>query len=162
MSIGEKVRALAEQGVHASAIAIELGVSRQRVYQVAKKEGVALPKYHHPVYRLTNRQGLPKPRLLTGGVETQISSATVGSVSELLVAADLLARGWHVYMPVMHSRGHDVIATKGSAIVTVEVRSAHRNVSGKLIYAKKPECASSHFGLVVTGEKVWYEPELPG
>jgi hypothetical protein len=158
MSIASKIQEMSAQGMPASAIASALGVSRQRVYQAAKQNGIALPKYHY-AERATPRP--PRPRVITGGVETTVSHATAGTVSELLVAADMLARGWLVYMPVMHSRGHDLIATRNGALVTVEVRSAHRSATGSLVFAKKPEETSTHYALVVTGEPVHYKPDLP-
>jgi len=152
----DAVREMAEAGSPASVIAERLGVSRQRVYQVAAKAGIALPRYHARTWG----QRPPKPRLITGGVFTTISTATAGSISELLVAADLLARGYAVFMPVIHSRGHDVVAEKNGMMITVEVRSAHRNASGKLIYNRRPEMRSTHYALVVTGEPVAYDPPI--
>lgn len=144
----------------ASAIARQLGVSRQHIYQVCKKEGIALLRYHEwaAVDRPRRR---PKARLITGGVPQEISHAVAGAISELLVAADLMARGWQVFRPLTAATGHDIIAVRKDTILTIEVRSAHANNSGRLIYNKKADCKSAHYGLVVTGRPVAYEPDLP-
>lgn len=155
----ERLRELAEAGLPAGGIAKELGISRQRVYQIVKKHGISVASYHQTAYRF--EKGSPRPRLLTGGVPVKISHSAAGMVSELLAAADLMARGWHVFMPVNKSRGHDLVAAKGDALITIEVRSAHRNASNQLRYSRKAECKSQYHALVVTGEPVQYEPALP-
>lgn len=163
MSTADEVRKLSH--LPASAIARQLGLSRQRIYHVCKKEGIALLPYHewagadrrprlHPPRK-------PKARLITGGVPQDISHAVAGTISELLVAADLMARGWQVFRPLTAATGHDIIAVRKGTILTIEVRSAHANNSGRLIYNKKADCKSAHYGLVVTGQPVTYEPDLP-
>lgn len=158
MSSVEQVRKLAAEGKPASVIAEELGISRQRVYQIAAAEEIPLPRYHQQHVRSPIK---PKARILTGGVPQQVNASVAGTIAELLVAADLMARGWCVFMPIIASKGHDLIATQDGTLITVEVRSAYRNAAGSLIYGRKPDCKSSHYGLVVTGEPVAYEPDLP-
>jgi hypothetical protein len=42
------------------------------------------------------------------------------------------------------------------------VRSAAKSESGKITYSKAPrDVKSDHYGLVITGEPVSYEPALP-
>ena len=154
----DRVRDLAAAGYTARQIALELGVSRQRVYQIADAEGVSLPRANAPD---TPRRGtVPKPRVITGGIEQPINHTTAGTISELLAAADLLARGWQVYMPVVRARGHDLIAVNGGKVVTVEVRSAKRNAEGNLVYNRSARDRSQAYALVLTGEPVQFRPSV--
>lgn len=155
----QAIRDMAARGMTRAEIARELGVSRQRVYELGKKIGVSFVDGRF--YRAKQSAiAAPKPRVLTGGVPCKISHSAAGVISELLVAADLMARGYQVYMPVIASRGHDVIAVSGSEILTFEVRSAYRNKAGNLIFARKADSPSQHHALVVTGEPVSYDPPL--
>lgn len=158
MSTADKVRQLAESGAWASAIATELGVSRQHVYQVARRHKIDLPQNMTP--RVFTPRRSPQPRIQTGGIMAKVNHSVAGTISELLVAADLMARGWQVFLPVIASRGHDVIATKDGKIATFEVRSAHRNATGTIKFARKADCLSDYYGLVITGEPVAYEPDI--
>jgi len=141
----------------ASEIADALGVSRMRVYQIAKEKGLNFKK----AKRRKRVKSEPKPRLITGGVAVTISETAAGKVSELLVAADLTARGWQVFLPVYQNKGHDLIAARYSRLISIEVRSAKRNKSGNVVYAKKTDSFSHIHALVITGEPVVYEPNLP-
>lgn len=160
MSTVDKVRELAASGKWASAIADDLGISRQRVHQIAKAHQIELPVNRAP--RDTAKRRPPVARIQTGGVLAPINHSVAGTISELLVAADLMARGWQVFMPIIASKGHDLIAVKDGRIATFEVRSAHRNANGVVKYAKQAGCTSEFYGLVVTGEPVTYVPDLDG
>lgn len=144
----------------AGAIARKLGVTRQAVYLASERFGIPLPRYHLEHTRRGSAT-VPVARVTTGGVQAPINHSVAGSICELLVAADLMARGWAAFMPVIASKGHDLIGVKDDLVITIEVRSAYRNAAGKLIFAKKPDCRSAHYALCVTGEPVAYEPALP-
>jgi hypothetical protein len=154
----DEVRRLAENGLSAREIAASLKISRQRVYQVCSRYGIqpGLPK-------IPPRRGviICKPRLITGGIQQFTNARMTGTVSELLVAADLIARGWHVYLPVIKQRGFDVIVTQGRLVLTIEVRSASKNTKGTLTWTKRPTDCSDYYALVVTGDPVKYQPDLP-
>ncbi len=141
-------------------IAATLGISRQAVHQFAAKNNINLGRV---LWNRTDnaKEAKPVPRVITGGVEVDLTTTTTGTISELLVAADLLARGWRVYMPIQISKGHDIIACRGNDIITVEVRSGKRNRNGVLFYGKKASDKSMIYGVVVTGEPVSYLPPLP-
>lgn len=137
------------------------GVSRQRIQQLVKKYGFTVGKDGRLAH---NRKPMPprppKPRIITGGVSSHLSTRAVGKVAEMLVAADLLARGWQVFLPLVGNLGHDLVAIREQKIITVEVRPAHRTAAGHIDWARKSGCTSSHYGLVITGEPVHYEPML--
>lgn len=167
MSKADAIRELARSGKSPRAIAEELGVSRQRVYQVIKAEGIKLPrqKLGPRAFSRSRPNNAPRAHILTGGIPVAVSTAVAGSVSELLVAADLLARGYVVFAPVARSsQSHDLIAVPKrhpTTLLTIEVRSAYRNPAGRAIFARKPECVSNHHAFVITGEPVVYKPPIP-
>ena len=155
MTTREQIKKLAGEGYTVIMMAEKIGVSRARIYQIIKEEAILLVRSE-----LTIRRGLPVPGVVTGGIVGPVNSATAGTISEVLAAADLLARGWHVYTSLVRHKGHDLIAVKGDRIVTVEVRSAHLNQSQKAVFLKQPPDNSDFYALVVTGSPVIYQPEI--
>lgn len=132
----ETIRALSQDGLTAGQIAERASVSRQWVHQTAKKNGIPLPRaWRH-------------------------QSTVAGTVAELLAGADLLARGWQIYLPAFRTGGHDLLATAGDKIISIEVRSAHRDHKGAIHFARRPNDKSSHYALVIKGEPIVYRPEL--
>jgi PD-(D/E)XK endonuclease len=159
----DTIEALAAAGKTAIEISKEAGISRQRVYQIARTNGIKLAVSGDRAGQ--GRCIYPKPlapRINTGGVMLAKDSNAVGTVAELLVAADLVARGWYVYIPIVLHRGHDLIAYHGNRLITIEVRSGWRRPKGTLQYSsQKPTALSEYFAIVITGEPVIYEPALP-
>lgn len=149
----EKIFELAADGYGAAQIAKELNISRQRVYQIAGALEISFPHRNFAA---------PKPRppkVITGGIPVSLNQTTTGTISEMLVCADLLSRGWKPYLPILRQKGHDIIACRSNEVITIEVRTAFRRDSGALSYNRR-DMNSSHFGLVVTGEPVIYIPEI--
>ena len=107
-----------------------------------------------------SRPAVVVPRVITGCVPCAINSTAAGRVSELLVAADLIARGWHVFFPLDYRKGHDLIACGNGRIVSFEVRSGHRGKTGRLCFQRNHIMRSDHYAVAVTGEPVAYEPAL--
>jgi len=58
-------------------------------------------------------------------------SSKVGAIKEILVATDLLKRGWEVYRAMSPAAGCDLVAIRGPLVRRVEVKSAGRKI-GKL------------------------------
>jgi PD-(D/E)XK endonuclease len=152
----EKLAALLADNVSMADAAKAFGVSRQRIHQIIKRH-----KLKHTLY--IRQPESAKPRLLTNGL--RLGTMAAGKVSEMMVAADLLARGWQVFFPIYQSiHGYDLIAVKADRIIKVEVKSAYRNQS-KIQYAKKRH-PIDYYALVLFGEPVQYEspdgrPEQP-
>lgn len=79
----------------------------------------------------------------------------------MIAVADLLARGFKPYLPVVNQRSHDIIAVSpAGAVVTFEVRSGRRDC-GKLVYNGGSKTRSDHYAVVLAGEPVMYKPDLP-
>jgi hypothetical protein len=138
-----------------------LGLSRQRVSLECTKAGVVLSRAYKGPRR---NHADPKARVITGGIPTRISHTVCGTISELLVAADLMARGYKPYMPLVRQRSHDIIAvTPSGKVLTFEVRSGKHKADGTghtILKRNESLVVSDYFAVVMTGEPVVYEPEL--
>lgn len=65
-----------------------------------------------------------------------LSSGTVGALHELLVAADLLRRGYAVFRALSQSAPCDLAILLGPRLFRVEVTTGYRNASG---YVSSPK-----------------------
>lgn len=158
-------KSLVAAGTRAGDIGRELGVTRQRVHQLAKQMGLVLPPPLKIIRGELRSAPVPyksrAPLVMTGGVQARLTSQVAGKVSELLVAADLMARGWQIFFPLNPNSKHDIVGIIEDNILTFEVRSAYRTKAGGLVYNKKAHSTSKHFALVITGHPIEYVPELP-
>lgn len=158
-------KSLVESGTRAGDIGRELGITRQRVHQLAKQMGLALPPPPKVVRSPTEYKPISyksrAPLVMTGGVHTHLNSKVAGKIAELLVAADLMARGWQIYFPLNPNSHCDLVATLNDDIISFEVRSAYRTKAGALVYNKKLHSTAKHYALVITGEPIEYLPHLP-
>lgn len=160
METRAQVRALIKEYTP-NEIGKRLGISRQRVYQILDDEGVEyLPLTQEHRRRRVISRNLSK---YLGPSSASVDRPTRGAISELLVAADLLSLGWKPYVPLFRNHGHDLIASKRSALITLEVRSALRrrdaSISASLFTRGRQV---NHFAFVLPGEPVIYTPDLPG
>ncbi len=154
-----QVRTLIEQFTPRE-IGDRLGISRQRVYQILVDEGIEyLPLQQQHRLRQSISRNLARS---LGPAASHVDRNTRGAISELLVAADLLALGWKPYVPLFRNHGHDLIATKNAMIISVEVRSALRRKDASIsasLYT--PGRRADHFAFVLPDEPVIYKPALP-
>jgi len=148
------------------------GVSRERARQIIQAAGIirtraprSSPSPAKEVRRVGRPRRQPQPPLRTGGVNVEISSRACGAVGELLAAADLIARGWSVFVPLVHNPTCDLLALSpdGDKAERIEVRSGRRSADGqRIIYPMPDRSLSDRRAIVVTGEPVTYEPPLRG
>jgi hypothetical protein len=86
-----------------------------------------------------------------------LSSSKRGAFSELIAAADLLARGFEVFRSVSDHASCDLIALANGRSVRVEVRTGRMLPSGYVSYPMKPQDVDrSDIFAVVVGVKVHY------
>jgi hypothetical protein len=88
-----------------------------------------------------------------------MSTGTVGAISELRVAVDLLTRGYEVFRAVSQSCSCDLIAQKNGVLIRIESRTGYLLKSGKVTYSKQ-HFHSDHFAVILP-EVIIYEPSLP-
>lgn len=161
----ERIVALlkADPSLTQSELARRVGVTKQRVSQLVKKVGLQAGVYEKP--RDLNGERIPAgpPRIMVQtSVDTGPVNATVaGTIAELVVAADLLARGWQVFFPMVRTTKCDLLATDktGERVIRVEVRSGRR-VGESITFLKKDKAVCDHYAIVVPREPVTYKPEL--
>lgn len=117
----------------AAAIGRRLDCSRQLVQQVAKELGIRFPRF-----RAGPRPTLPFVARVSERVPgVRITSPNAGAAGELLVCADLMYRGWHVYRCVSPQAPCDIMAWKGETLLRIECRSgSRREGTGALVYAQ--------------------------
>lgn len=155
----DKIRQLALDGPLPSLADIGrlTGVSRERVRQIVEAEGLS----PGPAVSLYQPRPAASPSVITGGVAVKVSRTVTGTIGELLAAADLSARGYVVFFPLVRTAICDLLAMKRDGLVLrIEVRTGHR--SGKrILFAKKTNSPAEHYAVVVTGEPITYVPPLP-
>lgn len=70
------------------------------------------------------------------GDRPRLPSGTTGAISELIVAADLLRRGYEVFRALSPSCSCDLAVLRNGQLLRVEVRSASLSVGGKWMYSR--------------------------
>jgi hypothetical protein len=75
----------------------------------------------------------------TAGEPLAIPTGTVGAMHELLVAADLMKRGSHVFRALSPSCPGDLMILQGSKIKIVEVTTGYRLLNGTLAYPTRKQ-----------------------
>lgn len=95
-------------------------------------------------------------------VKNNIATGTVGAISELMVASDLMINGYSVFRAVSQSCFCDLIALRGKEVRQIEVRTGYLSVTGNISYPKKINKINgvpNEFAVYVQEkEKVYYFP----
>lgn len=164
----DNILAIRTRNPNASAtdIAEELGISRQYVYVIFRRLGLEAKVGGYRPRKVVAAPAAPAARILTGGVPARLTSTTAGTIGEMLVAADLMARGFTVFHPLVRSVALcDLISQsrETGAMERIEVKCGTRT-SGAKILANKPVNNSKYdrLAVVITGEVVKYVPPFPG
>lgn len=158
MSTRDELQALlqADPTLSAAELARRLGVSRERVRQLTEAMGIRLVRWRRSAPQTAKE---PESRIITGGVQATLHATSAGLIGELLVAADLTARGWTVFFPLTRIAACDLVALKSGGVPErVEVRCAKRADNGALRYARPDRAKYDRLALVVSGEPVTYVP----
>lgn len=135
----------------AADIARQLRISRERVRQILL--GLGLP---------TN---VPSRRRYAAA-EIRFPFATTvstGAVSELLVCADLLSKGWDVFRSISQCAKCDIIAQSRQTrnIIRVEVKSCSVSGRGTVNHPKPKNDNYDHLAAVTKDGRIFYKPEIP-
>jgi hypothetical protein len=160
-SARERIRALlAERPMTISALVQEVGISRQRVHQIVTQEGLKVSKYSNPLKRRPAAPP-PQPRIKVGVSVGQVNHTVAGTIAEMLAAADLMARGWNVFFPLVRTTRCDLIAVSadGQRVRRIEVRSGRRS-NGSVRYLKKEQASCDHYAVVIPDEPIAYDPPI--
>jgi hypothetical protein len=106
----ERIIALVQQSPHLNQteIAEQLGISRQRVAQIVADEGLNVPR---------GKRGV-MPRKSAVAAEAAPAAEAIpaylanagGPIAVVITAADLMTRGYTVYLPIVPSAAADLVA----------------------------------------------------
>lgn len=134
-----------------AALARELGVSRERVRQLADSEGIQQPR--------VKRAYKHESRVVVDGEGAPLNAVTNGTIGELLAAADLMARGYAVFWPLTRQTKCDLVITSkdGTRVERIEVRCARAN-GDHVAFHPKDNPIHERYALIVTGKPVQYVP----
>ena len=90
----------------------------------------------------------------------EVTPNTRASINELLVSADLMRRGFHVYRALAPGSPCNLVMLRAGVLERVEVRAVVRTPSGKLM---RPNVAGKNFDVLALVERdgtIHYEPPL--
>ena len=139
-------------------VASVAGVSRVRVYQLARALGLS-----RPAPTIGDRQ--PRPSLTRAAIAERHrqESSRQGRVAELAVASDLMARGYQVYWPLAGG-GPDLIVTRrGETMTRVEVKSGKRAINGGVVWQRPATEADLYAVVCGIGDIVYRQaPDTDG
>lgn len=89
-----------------------------------------------------------------------LPSGSVGAVSELVVAADLLERGFEVYRALSPAAPCDLAILRDGRLLRVEVTSGRRRIGGGISRPQKDRLKFDILAVVVRpSNQVIYEPK---
>lgn len=86
-----------------------------------------------------------------GRTGTGLTTGTTGAISELVVSAELMRRGYAVFRSLSPSCFCDLIAHKDGRQYRVEVRTGYRAQTGKLGFPRNTHGEIDIFGVNVPG-----------
>ena len=89
-----------------------------------------------------------------------LPTSTVGAVHELVVCADLLRRGLHVFRSVSPSAVCDLAILDGNKLFRIEVTTGTRSIGGKLQYPTKDPFKFDILAVVEHSGNITYYPDL--
>ncbi len=92
-----------------------------------------------------------------------LATGTTGTIGELVVAADLLRKGFEVFRAVSPSCSCDLAILKNGQLLRVEVRTGYRNQKTNHVrcaLSPKNRDRFDIFAIVIAGTEILYRPEL--
>ena len=100
-------------------------------------------------------------RLNPNNLRGKVNTGKHGAIGELLVCADLLARGYEVFRSVSQSCSCDIVVLYRGNIFRVESKMGYRALNGKLNCAQ-PKTGTYDILAIVDGVTVYYKSEMSG
>lgn len=98
-----------------------------------------------------------------GKVVLGLPPSTVGALSELRIATDLLTKGYYVYRSVSPNGPCDLIAMHGNIIIRIEVSTALIKTDGKFSSSNKDASYIYDVRALISqdGNRIEYKPDIP-
>lgn len=143
-----------------SDIARQVGVSRERVRQIVNEHNLEVRKSQTGIMIGT---APPEARIVTRGTPVLLSHSSSGTIGELMAAADLLARGFSVFFPLVRTGACDLITlSRDGSVERIEVRCGKRKKKGLIQVSFGDSSKYDRRAIVPIGEPVLYRPPFPG
>lgn len=86
--------------------------------------------------------------------EYNISSNTVGAISELMISVDLMKKGYSVFRSLSPNCFCDILAIKNDEVRKIEIRTGYLNLNGKVTYPMKTSTNNgkpTEYGVYIRG-----------
>lgn len=150
-------------------IAVQLGITRQAVYEALRKAGMKAASRPHPrresKFRQTDRRkqenGWPaQGARMSNGLH--LTRSTRGELSELIICTDLISKGANVFRSVTQCAPFDLVAYVKGVAYRVEVRTARRRADGTVGYASPTDREYDVLALYVPEDATIIYRGLPG
>jgi len=93
------------------------------------------------------------------GKKNGVCPSTVGTISEMVVAVELMKSGWSVFKSLSPASAFDLIAFKNGEMKKIEVKTGYR-VGGNIQKPRHSHNFHDHFAVVVNGSEINYTPEF--
>lgn len=89
----------------------------------------------------------------------KLPTSTVGAISELRAASDLLGKGYHVFRALSPACPCDIAVLRDGKLLRIEVKTGYRTATGKLY---KSPAHNNEFDILamVLPDEIIYEPPL--
>jgi hypothetical protein len=115
---------------------------------------------HHAKYcsrECRQQSELAKARALNPVRDLPLPSGTVGALHELLVAADLLRRGYEVFRAVSQAASCDLAVLKEGHLLRVEVTTGYRHLGGGFAFPPRKYPDRHDVLAIVVGQEIHYQ-----
>jgi len=97
---------------------------------------------------------------ITIGTGRGLSTGTVGAIGELMVASDLMQRGYHVFRALSPNAPCDIVAFRAAeSPIKIEVKTGSRRPDGTLAYPN-PQHPFDVLAVALVGGEVVYQPPI--
>ena len=98
--------------------------------------------------------------LNAGRIGSGLAAGTVGAIGELIVAADLLRRGFEVFRALSPNCSCDLAILRDGRLLKVEVTTSYRNPRTGVIHRRKKTSERFDILAMVVGAEIIYEPAI--
>lgn len=91
--------------------------------------------------------------------QNKLPSGTVGAISEMAIAIDLMSKGYSVFRALSQASKEDLIIKRGQEVVSVECRTGSMNSSGNINFPKRKDDCPDMYAVYIprTGTCLYYE-----
>lgn len=141
-------------------VAAAFGVTRQRVSQLCKAEGIQLARPVGQTGGRGNIAPLPVYKTIMGRDRERFigkgGNSTIGALCEVVVCADLLDRGIHVYRSMSPDSPCDLVALVDGKPFRIEVKCSRKDRYGNVVRPNNHPDRYDVLACVLPGPCIYY------